>query len=832
MTEGQKERIGPYVLHEVLGEGGMGTVYRALQTEPVSREVALKIIKPGMDTREVVARFQAERQALALMNHSGIATVFDAGETTAARPYFVMELVRGVAIDEYCDTHKLDTGERVAIAAAVCDAVHHAHQKGVIHRDLKPSNILVTVDDSGPVPKVIDFGIAKAVAAGTGSDGLVTTMGQMLGTPAYMSPEQAERSGLDVDTRTDVYSLGVILYELLSGTLPFDSATLKRPDFIVQFLIREREVPTPSVRLGDLANTQDTVARNRRTDVRSLRRELRGDLDWIVMKAMEKDRTRRYAAASELAADLRRYLRGEPVLARPPSTGYRLRKLARRHKGALAAGVALLTSLALGATVSTIGFLRAEENAAEAAAEAARAEAVNAFLTQMLRAADPVSGDGPETTVREVLDAASAEVDDGALADQPLVEASVRRAIGGSYMQLGLYEEAEKQFSVASRLLEEQGGEPALRVEALDELGQVARRQGRLSDAEALYTAALSLADSAGFSVDGGEGEELVNGVRSDLALTFQNMDRLDEAAEILEELAASHRRLLPVDDLDRATTLNNLAMVKSSAGEVDEAIGLFEETLRSLRAAVGPSHLFVAAVMESIGSLHQRAGRYPEADSLRMAAQDMRREIVGERHPHYHNGLNGLGLLRLEMGDPQAATVLLNEAVALGEELLGPDHPRVANSLHSLGLVYLETESAGAAEAVFRRALTIRESSLGADHRNTLNARASLAGALLLQGKASEAEAEAGAVITRQRALALDDALLVGAALRIWGGASVELGRFEVAEDALLEAYEMQSAEFGSDHRQTIATVESLVKLYDRWGRDELRSEWQARLE
>lgn len=829
MAEGDKERIGPYVLHEVLGEGGMGTVYRALQTEPVSREVALKIIKPGMDTREVVARFQAERQALALMNHPGIATVYEAGETNAGRPYFVMELVRGVAIDEYCDTHKLSTAERVSLAISVCDAVHHAHQKGVIHRDLKPSNILVSVDDAGPTPKVIDFGIAKAVAAG--SDGLVTTMGQMLGTPAYMSPEQAERSGLDVDTRTDVYSLGVILYELLSGTLPFDSETLKRPDFIVQFLIREREVPTPSVRLADLANTQNTVARNRRTDVRALRRELRGDLDWIVMKAMEKDRTRRYAAASELAADLRRYLGGDAVLARPPSAGYRIRKLARRHRGALAAGMALLISLVVGAAVSTVGFLRAEENAQEAAAQAARAEAVNAFLGQMLQAADPVAGDGPETTVREVLDAASDEVSDGALEAQPLVEASVRRSIGASYMQLGLLDEAEDHFSVARELLDDHGGDASDRVEALDELGQVARRQGRLADAEAFYRAALNLADSAGFTTDAGAGEDLVNGVRADLALTLQNMDRLDEAAAILEELASSHRRLLPVDDLDRATTLNNLALVRSAAGDVEGAIGLFEETLTSLTAALGPSHLYVAAVLESIGSLHQRLGRYPEADSLRTAAQDMRRELVGEGHPHYQNGLAGLGLLRLEMGDREAAETLLLEAVALAEELLGPEHPRVATSLHSLGLVYLEAEAAEDAEEVFRRALEIREAALGPDHRNTLNARSSLAGALLLGGQAEEAESLAAAVVARQRALGVGDGTLVGAALRIWGGASAELGRFEVAEEALLEAYEIQSAELGDEHRQTVATVESLVKLYTRWGRDDLSADWQARL-
>ena len=304
----EREKIGPYTLLEVLGEGGRGTVYRASQTEPVQREVALKVIKARMDTEEVVARFRSEQQALSLMAHTSIAKVLDAGATDSGRPYFVMELVRGVGLDAYCDQHRLTTLQRVELFIRVCDAVHHAHQKGVIHRDLKPSNIMVSVEDRSPLPKVIDFGIAKAVGTATPSSGLVTTMGQMLGTPAYMSPEQAERSGLDVDTRTDVYSLGAILYELLAGALPFDRSVFQKPDFVIQYLVREKEVPTPSTRLGDLADTQKTVAHNRQTDVRSLRRELRGDLDWIVMTAMDKDRTRRYASASELAADLRRCL--------------------------------------------------------------------------------------------------------------------------------------------------------------------------------------------------------------------------------------------------------------------------------------------------------------------------------------------------------------------------------------------------------------------------------------------------------------------------------------------------------------------------------------------
>jgi WD40 repeat protein/serine/threonine protein kinase len=353
-------RIGPYKLLEVIGEGGMGVVFMAEQTHPVRRKVALKVIKPGMDTAQVIARFEAERQALALMDHPNIAKVLDAGATDSGLPYFVMELVRGIPITDYCDQARLAIPARLELFIPVCQAVQHAHQKGIIHRDLKPSNVLVTLHDGVPVPKVIDFGIVKAVGQQLTEKTLFTGFTQLVGTPLYMSPEQAELSGLDIDTRSDIYSLGVLLYELLTGTTPFDRETLRKAAFDeVRRIICQEEPPRPSMRLSALGATLTAVSAKRGSDARRLGKLVRGELDWIVMKALEKDRNRRYETASGLAADVYRYLSDEPVEACPPSAWYRLSKVARRHRVALVTLALVAAALVLGMALSTWEAVRA-----------------------------------------------------------------------------------------------------------------------------------------------------------------------------------------------------------------------------------------------------------------------------------------------------------------------------------------------------------------------------------------------------------------------------------------------------------------------------------------
>jgi serine/threonine protein kinase len=376
LDEAVGQTLGRYKLLEQVGEGGCGVVYVAEQTEPIRRRVALKVIKLGMDTRAVVARFEAERQALAMMDHPNIAKVLDAGTTEAGRPYFVMELVRGIKITKYCDQEKLSTRERLDLFIKICQAIQHAHQKGIIHRDIKPANIMVTLHDSVPVPKVIDFGIAKATEGRLTDATVYTQLHQFIGTPAYMSPEQAEMSGLDIDTRSDIYSLGVLLYELLTGVTPFDAQTLVQSGLDeMRRIIREEEPKRPSTRLSTLGMADAAaLTKHRQEKLPALVNLVRGDLDWIVMKCLEKDRTRRYETANGLAADIQRHLKEEPVVARPPSAGYRFQKLLRRNKLSVAAGGAVAVALVVGLGAATVMFVREQKQRLEAQAAQKHAE--------------------------------------------------------------------------------------------------------------------------------------------------------------------------------------------------------------------------------------------------------------------------------------------------------------------------------------------------------------------------------------------------------------------------------------------------------------------------
>ncbi len=446
LSEGPGTIIGRYKLLEKIGEGGFGVVYVAEQKEPVKRRLALKIIKLGMDTKQVVARFEAERQALALMDHPNIAKVLDAGATETGRPYFVMELVRGVPITQYCDENNLPTIERLELFIAVCQAIQHAHQKGIIHRDIKPSNILVTLHDGVPVPKVIDFGIAKATQGDLTDKTIYTQFQQFIGTPAYISPEQAEMSGLDIDTRSDIYSLGVLLYELLTGKTPFDAKELVQAGLDeMRRTIREKEPLRPSTRLSGFTPEELTATAQRRSgDGPRLIHALRGDLDWIVMKCLEKDRTRRYETAVGVATDLNRYLHNEPVIARPPSNVYRMQKFVRRHKRGAIAAAAVVLALVTGLGLATFAFLREREARLnqlaaekETKAETVRADAVGAFMGQLLSATAPeLLQQGHQRPVRKLLEAADQFASTG-LSDAPLAELHDSRSMSALYLNEG-----------------------------------------------------------------------------------------------------------------------------------------------------------------------------------------------------------------------------------------------------------------------------------------------------------------------------------------------------------------------------------------------------------
>lgn len=503
------ERIGPYRVMELLGEGGFGSVFLARQEEPVCRRVAIKVIKTGMDTKRVIQRFEAERQALALMDHSHIARVLDAGATDAGRPYFVMEFVPGVPITDFCDDNGLSAAQRLELFISVCQAVQHAHQKGILHRDLKPSNVLVSSQDGVPVPKVIDFGIARAIDRRGNEETTFTELGQFIGTPEYMSPEQVESSGHDLDTRTDIYSLGVLLYVLLAGRTPFNRRTLRQAACEeIRRIIREEPPPRPSQQVSRLGRDLDPIANARRVPPGGLGRLIRGDLDWIAMKAIDKNRNRRYDTAASLAADARHYLSHEPVLAGPPSTAYRFRKFVWRHQTTVAAAAFAVIVILTGLGVASFGLveamqardaLEAKSNVARASAETARAEAdksaaVVRFLMRMF--ASVVPGRLPRdavTVVEQVLDETARDIEAGSLSGQQGVEAEVRMTLGNTYAALGHFAAAEVHFRAGVALREKTlGAEAPATLKARNWLAMLLIRRGRRTEGDSLLKATLA----------------------------------------------------------------------------------------------------------------------------------------------------------------------------------------------------------------------------------------------------------------------------------------------------------------------------------------------------
>ena len=629
---------GKYRLIERLGEGGMGTVFLAEQTSPVQRSVAVKIIKLGMDTKEVVARFESERQALAVMNHPHIARVFDGGATESGRPYFVMELVRGVPITEYCDKHRLSTRERLELIIPVCQAVQHAHQKGVIHRDLKPSNILVTIQDGGPTPKIIDFGIAKATDRRLTQHTLFTEQGKLIGTPEYMSPEQAEMSGLDVDARTDIYSLGVVLYELLTGTLPFDRKALRSGSSgEIQRLIRETDPPRASARLSALGGATSALAECRRTDPRSLCKQLRGDLDWIILKAMEKDRTKRYETANALAVDIQRHLGHEPILAHPPSRSYRLRKLVTRHKAAVASATAVFVLLAAFAATMAIQSARIAAERNKAVLEKAKADAINDFLLETLGTANPIEGARRDVTILEALQSAAEKID-SSFTGQPEIAAHLKETIGTTYLRLGYYEEAEPLLRASVKMCETLFGRDS--PEILDPLSALAilrQERGDLAEAEAFTRRGLEI--------------------------------KIRQAGE---------------ENADTANLMNNLAVLLEEKGDLIEAERLYRRILEIDRRLHGDHDLSVAVDLNNLGNLLGKQGDFTAGEaSLREAVAIFREK----KHPWLGPSLGNLGNLLTLKGDPAAARKLFEEALPFGLETLGEKNQELAKLRYKYAL-------------------------------------------------------------------------------------------------------------------------------------------------
>ena len=644
IAEGPGARIGPYKLLQAIGEGGMGVVCLAEQDQPVRRRVALKIIKPGMDTAQVIALFAAERQALALMDHPHIAKVLDAGATDSGRPYFIMELVKGVPITDYCDEHRLAPRARLELLIPVCRAIQHAHQKGVIHRDIKPSNVLVTLVDGHPVPKVIDFGVAKAIDQRLTEQTIFTQLGTMVGTLEYMSPEQAGSSALDVDTRSDIYSLGVLFYELLTGTTTLERERLCEAGYAeVVRRIKEEEPPKPSTRLSGSGERLPSIAARRGLEPARLSKLVRGELDWIAMKALEKDRTRRYETASGLARDIERYLEGEAVEAGPPSARYKLSKFARRHRTALATAGVFAVLLLAGVAASTYSAIRARQAEAEtkrALAEAkdakaktdealkesegsrSQAEAVSRFLVESFRKPDPTQ-DGRTSRVVEVLDQAMSKLE-GQFAGSPRIEGELLQALGRTYHGLGLYDKAaaahERAVFVRRSSL---GLDHPDTLTSRNDLATAYWAAGRTSDAIPLFEQTL-------MSREAKLGRYHLDALtsRNDLATAYRAAGRTAEALALQEQTLKLREAKLGPDHPDTLTSRNNLALAYGAAGRTAEALALQEQTLKLREAKLGPDHPDTLTSRNNLALAYGAAGRTAEALMLheqtlkRMAAK------------------------------------------------------------------------------------------------------------------------------------------------------------------------------------------------------------------
>jgi non-specific serine/threonine protein kinase/serine/threonine-protein kinase len=665
--DGTPGRIGDYRILQKLGEGGMGEVFEAEQEKPVRRKVALKLIKWGMDTKQVIARFESERQALAMMDHPSIARVYDGGATEQGRPYFAMEFVKGESITQYCDRHLLSTRERLKLFMQVCEGVQHAHQKGIIHRDLKPSNVLVTIQDDKPVPKIIDFGVAKATEQRLTEKTVFTQMGVLIGTPEYMSPEQAEMTVLDIDTRTDVYSLGVMLYEMMTGVLPFDQKELRSSGFDeIRRKIREQEPSRPSARISTLPD----VAKKRKIDLPALRRELRGDLDWITLRAMEKDRTRRYGSPSELAADVERYLTDQPVLATPPSVAYKTKKFVKRHKVGVVAGAAVFLALIAGIAGTTIGLVRATKAEAEAKREAAAAEQVSDFLVELFNVSNPSEARGNTITAREILDKGAEKIETE-LADQPEVQVRLMNTMSMVYSSLGLVDEALHVLGLASTIcVERLGDDHRLTAGTKEHLAWLHNQRLEFGVAEALFREVLETRRRT----LGSDHQSTMLTMQA-LGNVLQLQHRVEEAEPLFRELWERRKRVLGEDHEETISTGFMLAAMFANAERYSEAETYFREHYESMRRIKGPNTWDTASSMLALGDIVWRLGRDEEAESLLDDALEILRAEFEENHPTRLMISKNVAGIFFRHGRYHRAESLLEENLELLSRVLGENH-------------------------------------------------------------------------------------------------------------------------------------------------------------
>ncbi len=857
LSEGAGTIVGPYKLLQQIGEGGMGVVFMAEQQRPVQRMVALKIIKPGMDTRQVIARFEAERQALALMDHPNIAKVLDAGATETGRPYFVMELVKGVPITDYCDEHHLTPRERLDLFVPVCQAVQHAHQKGIIHRDLKPSNVMIALFDGRPVPKVIDFGVAKATGRKLTERTMFTEYGAVVGTVEYMSPEQAELNQLDIDTRSDIYSLGVLLYELLTSMTPFDKGRLRSAAFMEMLrIIREEDPPKPSTRLSTTKELA-TIAADRGLEPRKLSGAMRGDLDWIVMKCLEKDRNRRYETANGLALDVQRFLDDEPVLAVPPSPAYRLRKYMRKNRAMLTTTAAIVAILIGGIAVSTWQAIRAthaesvalaaqgdaesrraemerqktraEENERNAEQERQIAEAVRNFLDDdLLSQADPdaradslisagsISEDSkPNPTIRELLDRAASELDadhiEKHFPNQPLVQAEILQTVGVSYLQLGEYSKAIEILKRSMELFQRHRGIDHPRT--LVSMGNLASAYMRAETPDLalpLVEQTLRLWKGKTHPSDSDMLE-----VMNELAAIYRYSGLRAKAVKLEDETYQLAKTTLGAKDKRTLIFMTNLASDYSQVDKLDLATPLMEEALRLETVQLGPDHVDTLFCMNSLAVLYDRAGKLEPAFSLTEELVRRSTAKFGAEHPNTLLFKSNLGELYRELGKLDQSLSIQEETLRVMKRKLGPDHTYTLSAMGKLAHVYCDSRKTELGLPLQEETLRLRQLKQGHTHPDTLVTMTQLA---LMYAQAQNLDRAAPlyeeAVMLEKKSLGTTHAETLKSIVNL---ANVYMRQFkpELAVPLFEEFVKLAEAKFGPDSHETTAAMASLTEAY-----------------